>query len=361
MLPDLGDREDWFSSVDGFVPSMGFGIAVFDHAEFNHSYIAGHISYKVASERAGYAFGFERPFFKSRKLYVGGELHDLTTSDDQWQVSSLEASLAAVGPRKSYRDYYRRRGVQIGAQFRPQPHLELLGIWRSEREEPLPVSSDFSLWNSDQPFPPNTPAANGHLTALIVGATVDGPGFEQESLDSSYRRHQLDTLFGQTLDYPRSRTDPSPVWRVDWTTEISTPDVLGSDFDFSRTIVSARYRRPLSKFQDFGVRGMGGWSSGLLPPQRLFAVGGIGSVHGYDFKAETGTALALLNLEYALGWRGGLKALGFFDVGRASIDAPWLKGVGFGAAVGDLRIDFGYRTDAIPSSLQVLLRFSKTF
>ncbi len=43
MLPDLGDREDWFSSVDGFVPSLGFGAAVFDHEQFNHSYVAGHL------------------------------------------------------------------------------------------------------------------------------------------------------------------------------------------------------------------------------------------------------------------------------------------------------------------------------
>ncbi|HEY7284362.1 MAG TPA: POTRA domain-containing protein [Vicinamibacterales bacterium] len=360
MLPDLGDREDWFSSVDGFVPSLGFGAAVFDHEEFNHSYVAGHFSYKFASERVGYALGFERPFFRQQKLYVGGELFDLTASDDQWQLSSLEASLAAIGPRQSYRDYYRRRGVQAGAHYRPHPQLELLGLWRSEREEPLPVTSDFSLWNSDDAFRPNRPAVDGHLNALVVGATLDGPGFERESLDSTYRRHQLGTFYGQTLDYPRARNDPSAIWRVDWTTEISTPG-LDSDFDFTRSIVSARYRRPLSAHQDFGVRAMGGWSTGTLPTQRLFSVGGVGSVHGYDFKEQTGTSLALLNLEYALGWRNGFKVLGFFDTGRASPNPDWLKGVGFGVGLGDFRVDFGYRTDAIPSSLQVVLRLSKTF
>src|SRR5262252_371177 len=131
LVPDLGDREDWFSSVDGFVPSLGFGAAVFDHREFNHAYVAGHLSFKTAADRVGYALGFERPFFAGRMLYVGGELHDLTTSDDQWQVSSLEASLAAIGPRLSFRDYYRRRGVQIGTAYRPHPRVEVLGVWRS--------------------------------------------------------------------------------------------------------------------------------------------------------------------------------------------------------------------------------------
>ena len=38
-------------------------------------------------------------------------------------------------------------------------------------------------------------------------------------------------------------------------------------------------------------------------------------------------------------------------------DTPWLKGVGFGVGVGDFRVDFGYKADEIPSSLQVTAAF----
>ena len=55
-----------------------------------------------------YALGFERPFFNRTKLFIGGEIRDLTASDDQWQVTSTEASLAAIGPRLSFRDYSTR-------------------------------------------------------------------------------------------------------------------------------------------------------------------------------------------------------------------------------------------------------------
>jgi outer membrane protein assembly factor BamA len=134
MTADLGAREDWFTSVDGFVPSLGFNAAVFDHSSFNHAYVQGHLSFKTASERVGYALGFERPVFRTRKLYLGGELYDLTASDDQWQVSSTEASLAAIGPRKTFRDYYRRRGLQIGTAFRIHPQAELFFAWRGERK-----------------------------------------------------------------------------------------------------------------------------------------------------------------------------------------------------------------------------------
>ena len=239
----------------------GSGAAVFDHDHFNHAYVAGHLSFKTASDRAGYALGFERPFFGRTKLYLGGELHDLTASDDQWQISGGEASLAAFAARRSYRDYYRRRGVQVSGALRVHPQVELLMAWRGERQEPLDVESDFSLWGGDDPFRPNRFAREGRLNAVVIGASVDGRGFDRESLEATYRRHQLETPFGERLQGPEGKHDDAPIWRIDWTSEISAPDALGSDFDFRRHIVSGRARVSLSPHQDFGARVIGGWSA----------------------------------------------------------------------------------------------------
>jgi hypothetical protein len=372
LVPDLGDREDWFTPVDGFVPSLGFGATVFDHHEFNHAYVLGHLAVKAASHRAGYALGFERPVFRTKKLYFGGELHDLTATDDRWQVSSTEASLAAIGPRKSFRDYYRRRGLQLNAALRIHPQAELLFAWRGERHENLPVESDFSLWNGDEPFRPNIAVHDGRMNAIVIGASVNAESFDRESLDASYRRHQLENLFGDRLNAPEGRHDILSIWRLDWTSEIATPG-LHSDFDFRRHIISGRGRLLVSPHQEVAARLIGGWSGGSLPVQRQFAVGGIGSVHGYGFKEEVGDTLALLNLEYALGWTNTFQVLGFFDTGRVTrrrstvdrfdLQSPprWLNGVGFGFALGGARLDFGYTLDQVPGSLQVLLRFGRTF
>jgi surface antigen-like variable number repeat protein len=364
LTPDLGEREDWFTPVDGFAPSLGVGIAVFDHRSFNHTFIAGHASYKFASERAGYSLGIERPLFGRTKVFVGAELYDLTATDDRWQVSSLEASIAAIAIRSTFRDYYRRRGAQLNAAVRPHRNLEAIVAWRSEQQDPLATTTDFSLWNDDEPFAANRAAARGRLNALLLGASASGRGFDRESLEASYRRHQLEEPFGEMLNQLEAGRDPQPLWRVDWSSEISAPGAFSSDFDFRRHIVTGRARMAAGEYQTFAARAIAGWSDGVLPPQRIFSVGGIGSVHGYDFKAQSGDRMALLNLEYEIGWRGGLKGVGFFDVGRASppgADAPWLKGVGWGVGVGDLRVDFGYRLDDVPSSLQVLLRFSRSF
>jgi hypothetical protein len=370
-VPNFGDREDWFTPVDGFVPSIGFGAAVFDQEDFNHRYVTGLVSFKTASRRVGYAIGGERPFFVLRKLYVGGEVHDLTVTDDTWQVSSLEASVAAIGARRSFRDYYRQQAVQANAAWRVHRQVELLAAWRIAQQDPLAVQTDFSFFNGDDAFRPNLTARGGRLRELLLGASVDGPGFDRESLEATYRRHQLDAPFGQRLNKNEDQ-GTAPVWRIDWTSELSPAGAFGSDFDFSRHIVSARLRKRLSPRQDVGVRAIGGWSGGVLPPQRLFAIGGIGSVHGYEFKESVGDALALLNVEYGIGWGNDLRFLGLFDAGRVTsrtaagvepgVGAPTLKGIGFGVAIGDaFRIDFGYKLGAVPGSPHVLMRFDRTF
>ena len=158
----------------------------------------------------------------------------------------------------------------------------------------------------------------GRPLNAVVSARGGGRGFDRESLEATYRRHQFETPFGERLQGPEGKHDDDPIWRVDWMSEISAPDALGSDFDFRRHIVSGRARVRLSPHQEFGARVIGGWSDGVLPPQRQFAIGGLGSVHGYGFKEAVGSSLALVNLEYAIGWRNGLKVFGLFDAGRVT-------------------------------------------
>jgi surface antigen-like variable number repeat protein len=369
LSPNFGDREDWFTPVDGLVPSLDFGAAVFDHEKFNHTFIFGHVSIKTASGNAGYAFGVERPFFSTRKLFIGVEGHDLTATDDHWQVSTNEEGLAAIGPRRSYRDYYRRQGVQFSSALRVEKHIELQLAWKMESHDALKTETDFSLWNDDTPFGPNRPADEGQLNALTIGASIDGRGFDRESLEASYLRHQLETPFGMRLVDPQEK-GLWTVWRIDWTSEISAPDAFASDFDFRRHIVSGRVRSRVSRYQEVGARVIGGWSQGVLPVQRQFAIGGIGSVHGYDFKQSIGDTMRLFNLEYALGWQSGPHLLAFLDAGRTTsrivagvppADSDWLKGFGWGIGLGGVRVDFGYKLASSTGPVQVQVRFGRTF
>src|SRR5262249_57473478 len=101
-----------------------------------------------------------------------------------------------------------------------------------------------------------------------VGDCGDGRGFDHESLEATYRRHQLETPFGERLNALDDGSAPAPVWRIDWTSEISDAGAFGSDFDFRRHIVTGRARAAITEHEVVGVRAFGGWSSGVLPPQR---------------------------------------------------------------------------------------------
>ncbi len=233
-------REDWFSAVDGLAPAAGFDVAIFDRRHFNHLFLSGYVSYKVARESLGYSMGFERPIFEAPRLYVGAEVHDTTASDDFWRLSANEQSLVAVTFKNSFRDYYRRRGIQVNGVVRVHSQHELSVSWRGEHHDTLTNETDFSVFKGDDSF---------------------RPGFVGESLGETYHRHQLDSPYG-------SSGDEAPGFRVNWTVEVASPSAFGGDFDFTRQILNARSYLRLSPHQSVNTRVVGGVAAGNIPPLR---------------------------------------------------------------------------------------------
>jgi hypothetical protein len=351
-------REDWFSPVDGFNPALGFQSTLFDPARFNHTYWGGYISYKFAAERVGYSVGLERPFLADAVLQVGWSIQDISASDDRWRLNDVEQSLVAFGFRNTFRDYYRRKGYQIHAAVRPLANHEWLAAWRGEEHLALANETDFGVFRDDHPFRPNGTAQEGDLRSVILGYTFDTRGLTRESPGERFRRHQADSLFGSYAERDHGV-------RVEWISELA-PEALDHDFDFSRHVLNARAWIETSPSRMLSGRVIGGLSDGALPPQRVFGVGGIGTVHGYAFKEAVGERMLLLNGEFRQRFaRSGLAGVAFIDAGRVyrplAGSTEWLKGVGVALELGDTRIEFGWRLDDIPGSLQVLFRLGPTF
>jgi Omp85 superfamily domain len=368
VMTGTSSREDFFNPVDGFAPAIGFTGTVFDHAKFNHTFLAGYVSYKFARDTPGYSFGLERPLFRSPKLFLGGEVHDMTASDDMWRLSTVEQSLVALTFQNTYRDYYRRRGIQAFAALRAGEANEFNVIARWDRHEPLRNMTEVDLFREFEDYRPNAQIAAADVNSIVLGYTFDMRGLTGPGVTSTYERHLKDGLFG----FGRRQ---QPGVRVEWTSEIAGHG-LGGDQEFDRHILNARGYLPLSGRQLVSGRGLFGFSHGTLPIERQFAIGGIGSVRGYRFKEESGTGLALMNVEYALKFGsgslvghdsdGGIRGLLFYDAGRVTGALPgstghWLQGIGVGFAIGDLRVEFGYRANDIPGSLQVLVRLNPNF
>jgi hypothetical protein len=353
-------REDWYSPVDGFNPAIGFQSTIFDTSRFNHTYWGGYVTYKFAADRPGYSFGLERPFLGDGVLQVGASLQDMSASDDRWRMSAGEQALVAFGFRNTFRDYYRRKGYQVHAAVRPFAQHEWLVAWRDEEQLPLVNQTDYGLFRDSHPFRSNAAAASGDARAVLAGYTFDSRGLMHETPGERFRRHQLDSLFG-------SMPPEEPGVRFEWISEFA-PAALEHDFDFSRHVVNVRGWRELSPSRMVGARIIAGFSDGVLPPQRQFALGGIGSVRGYAFKESVGERMLLVNGEFRqrIGRSGGLHALAFFDAGRVydpigGATDEWLEGVGVGLGIGGARIELGWRLDDVPGSLQVLFRLGPTF
>ena len=356
-------REDWYSPVDALNFGLGVQSTIFDQKRFNHAYWAGHVTYKFGPERVGYSLGFEKPFFGDAVLQVGASIHDLTASDDQWRLGDVEQSLVALTFRNTFRDYYRRKGYQLHAAVRPLGEHEFVVAWRDDSHSALRNETDYGFFRDSHEFRPNSQAAPGDLRSVIVGYTFDTRGLGRQFPQERYRRHLLDDLFGDQAERRHGL-------RIDWRSELA-PASLDHDFDFTRHVINARAWWQPSRRRMVSGRVLAGTSGGELPPQRVFALGGIGSVHGYSFKEAVGDRMLLLNAELRqdFGW-GSSNTAGvvFLDAGRVFHPRPgssdaWMHGVGVGIEFGRVgpRVEFGWRLDDIPSSLQVLFRLRPTF
>ncbi|HXW08048.1 MAG TPA: DUF5686 family protein [Vicinamibacterales bacterium] len=359
-------REDFFSPVDGFAPALAIDVTRFNATRFTHTFVNAYVTYKFAREEPGYSAGFEQQLLERPGLWAGATVHDLTASDDLWRLSTTEQSVVALTFRNTFRDYYRRRGTQVFAALRPHANHELVASMRWDRHESLENATDFAFFRDDHEFRPNAPIPPGRIRALVLAYSWDTRGVADGTPARNYAQHLIDDLF-------RGSRRQGFGARVDWTTEIAGHG-LGGDREYDRHVLNARGYLPLTPRQSLAARALLGFSNGELPPERQFALGGIGSVHGYAFKEARGGRMTLFNAEYRLDllgrWEGPaggvLRALLFFDAGRVhdpidSSSTDWLRGVGIGLQTGPVRVEFGFRADDVPESRQVLVRLGSTF
>jgi len=147
--------------------------------------------------------------------------------------------------------------------------------------------------------------------------------------------------------------------RVEASLEVATPG-LGSDFDFRRFIGQARAAHVFSPRQALLLRGLVGIGTGEVPPQRRFALGGIGTLRGYAIKQFEGDRAVLTTAEYWLYPRSPWPGLVFFYDGGTAWDRDrphpgWKSDVGAGidwpgGGRGYLRVDVGFALNREPSA-----------
>ena len=311
----------------------------------------------LKSERFQFQATLERSFFPAGSQFsIGGEIYDLTYTEDEWIIPSWENTLGAILIREDFQDFYRREGagVYISQNFSRRAKLKI--GWLEENHRSLDSVTNWSVFGGNKRF-------------------RDNPVVDNLELKGFYGEFQLDTR-GRKYSSRRG-------WLFAGSAEYFTREYKG-DTDFQRYIFEIRRYQPISRGENINIRLRAGETVGIVPVQKLFDLGGISTLRGYDYKAFTGDRMLLGNIEYQIDWDrldwvpyipilGEFNLILFADAGLAwykdEKDFSKLKvddlfsdiGIAFANYDGSFRLNIAKRTDRATDAVKITFRISRPF
>jgi hypothetical protein len=350
-----------YGRIDGLAPGAGVELVLHDRRRYDHLSLYARGAYGFASERGRFAAGARRPF---GPLTLGYEFHDLTDSDDVFRATGVEETLGTLLFGSSFRDAYARRGHEAYA-FASLGRAAQLGLsYRSDRYGSLDVGEDWSLFRNGATPRPNPPVAEGAMRSLVASARWSSQELFADRGDEG-QSLLLPSLYG-------TGNAPEDGLRAEASLEVASPD-LGGDFDFRRLIAHLRGRRIVSSRFAIAGRVLLGVTGGAPPPQRRFALGGLGTLRGRHFKEYAGDHMLLASVEgtrrATFPWPSPVL---FYDGGtvwgEGAPDPGWKSDLGLGlewsvAGRVGLRIDGAFPVEPEPGrdAFRLTLRLTAPF
>ncbi|HTM01661.1 MAG TPA: BamA/TamA family outer membrane protein, partial [Candidatus Omnitrophota bacterium] len=274
-----------YDRVDGAVPAMG---VAFQSERDPDPYVYAIASYATGRDRFLGEAGFEAPIGDPTWLRAGADAYRRTATEDAWVVGDLENTIFALFARTDYRDWYEATGWDGHVTVEPGRDVGITGSVRVQNESSLPTRVRFSLFGRHHRFRPNPPVQSGDEGLLSVSLRL-GP-------------ERLPTAGGTqgTAAYERAGGP------------------MGRDFDYGRLRANVRTLHRFSKRSLLRARAIGGSTrEGILPPQKIWHVGGIGTLRGHDYKAFSGDQFFVANAEYLVKVRKQFFPFAFLDWGAA--------------------------------------------
>ena len=331
-----------FNRVHGLILGGGGALSTIEA----NTQIYGKISNGLSSKIWNYQLGAEKTWFDRHALTIGGRVYQQTDANRYAGWSEGGEFLGAFFLGSTSLDYYQRKGYRTRVKGQLTQLMDITLEFTNEDHEILFKSTDWSLLNKNVLKRSNLRIDEGNLRSVTVG-------YDFNSLKAPAPQMQN---FGTVLipDY-RSKHG----WRGNFSVEYANKR-LNSDFNFNLYhFMIVRYNRLLSNHNlDFRLEGA--FSDGPLPRQRLLYLGGIGTLHGYDFKEFVGDNTLLFNVEYRVHFgkiryldesEGPLGAVtAFLDTGHAWFNDENLRlnrfntsvGVGLSLFLGDPSFVLGF-------------------
>ena len=254
----------------------------------NHNFaVTGKGGYSFASKKWQYQIGFERWFFRDLGVTLGGEIHNMTDTQDRWIIGNEENALAAFLIKEDFRDYYKREGysASMGQRWGGSVHLSL--GYHHDRFENLENKTNWSLFGGDKKFRVN-PLSLPFGLVCVDSLSDDRPELKVQSAVAKV-----------TVDTRNSIEHPTRGWLLQACAERAGHE-FDSDLEFERFMLDIRRYQPLGWDENLDIRLRAGTATGVLPPMYWYDLGGISTLRGFGFKEFTGDRMVLGNLEYRL-------------------------------------------------------------
>jgi len=296
---------------------------------------------------------------------IGVDGYSLTDTKDQWLIDVHENTAAALLIHEDFRDYYQRNGYAGHVAYYSQSEnlkTEFKISYRRDQYKSLQNNTEWALFGGDKLFRPNPMIDDGNMRSVLASA-------------------------GLSTDHKSARGPEG--WSIFGSFEYA-PKTLGGDFDFDQYILDIRRFQPLSSHDNLNFRLRAGTSDGTLPIQKVYDIGGLGTLNAFPFKSDSGNRMILFNVEYIMNgnalddldfWPSWLfrhvNILFFSDAGlvrtvSSSADPTegfekitWNEfkndiGAGFSNKSGSFRIGVAWRTD-IKAPARFILRVTRPF
>jgi hypothetical protein len=302
--------------------------------------LGGRLEYADGRDQLLYGFQIEQPIVPPGRISIGASLVRRTDHHELQQVSDFENTVALLLARHDYRDYWEREGEGVYLAWRV-PDFSTVSLHMRRDEYRTLVSHGATSWlNRDAELRPNPPIEDGTANTLSL-----------------------------RLEKGARTTIHTHAGTYHWLEAEWAGGSLGGDFTYTRLLGDLRGVLRLSPATTLMLRGVvGTTTSGRLPAQLAFPLGGPDGLRAHDVAQYHGEQLALMEAEYIIGlWKlrtgafeGGLHAIVFVDAGAAWNDPEhdWSigdrkiemdGGFGLAAAEDKLRVYFArdlHRTDA---------------
>ncbi len=273
------------------------------------------------------------PLLKLAEL--GVQYHVLTDTTDRWRLAPVDSYLQSLLLNRPSAEYFRRSGITGFASTEPLAGFVLGAEYRLDDYASLATPEKvFTLFNRDEAPFPNPAIDDGRIGSVLLRLEWSNRARNSYALRSARRDPEL-SLYAPLFD---DRFQ----FRTANTVEIASRG-LGGGAEFIRlSSVNAAYF-PTGRRHGVWLRLRGAGGNGL-PAQKREALGGWGSLRGYDFKELRGDFSLLGSAEYQ--WQ--VFSL-FVDLGSVRDAGAWAAPrLGFGAAFNlgeEFHVAAAWRTD----------------